>query len=99
MAKPISELFNALNAEDQALMNAKAADMLTAIRLGELRKQRGLTQIQVANAMHIKQPTVARMEKRADVQLSTLRNYLQVLGGDLEISAKFPDGTVVNLTT
>ena len=99
MAKPISELFNTLSVEDQALVNAKAADMLTAIRLGELRKQRGLTQTQVANAMHIKQPTVARMEKRADVQLSTLRNYLQVLGGDLELSAKFPDGTVVNLTT
>lgn len=97
MVKPISELFDTLDSESQSIVKAKAADILTAIHLAELRKKRGFTQAQVATAMHIKQPTVAQMEKRADVQLSTLRQYLQILGGDLEICAKFPDGSRVQL--
>lgn len=97
MARPISELFDELTTDERAIVKAKAADILTAIHLAELRKKRGFTQAQVATAMHIKQPTVAQMEKRADVQLSTLRQYLQTLGGDLEICAKFPDGSRVQL--
>ena len=92
MAKPISELMNTLSKADQAIVGAKAAEMVTALRLAKLRKQLGFTQAQVAGAMHIKQPTVAEMEKRADMHLSTLRQYVQVLG------AKLPDGSRINLT-
>ena len=98
MAKPISELMNTLSKADQAIVGAKAAEMITALRLAKLRKQLGFTQAQVAGAMHIKQPTVAEMEKRADMQLSTLRQYVQVLGANLEINAKLPDGSRINLT-
>lgn len=98
MAKPISELMNTLSKADQAIVGAKAAEMITALRLAKLRKQLGFTQAQVAGAMHIKQPTVAQMEKRADMQLSTLRQYVQVLGANLEINAKLPDGSRINLT-
>jgi len=99
MAKPISELMNTLSLDDQAIVEAKATEMITAIRLAKLRKKMGFTQAQVANAMHIKQPTVAQLEKRADIQLSTLRQYLQVLGANLEINATLPDGSKVNLTS
>jgi transcriptional regulator with XRE-family HTH domain len=98
MAKPISELMNTLSKADQAIVGAKAAEMITALRLAKLRKQLGFTQAQVAGAMHIKQPTVAQMEKRADIQLSTLRQYVQVLGANLEINATLPDGSRINLT-
>ncbi len=98
MAKPISELMNTLSKTDQAIVGAKAAEMITALRLAKLRKQLGFTQAQVAGAMHIKQPTVAQMEKRADIQLSTLRQYVQVLGANLEINATLPDGSRINLT-
>ena len=98
MAKPISELMNTLSKSDQAIVGAKAAEMITALRLAKLRKQLGFTQAQVAGAMHIKQPTVAEMEKRADMHLSTLRQYVQVLGANLEINAKLPDGSRINLT-
>lgn len=99
MAKPISELMNTLSTADQAIVEAKAVEMITALRLAKLRKQLGFTQEQVAGAMHIKQPTVAQMEKRADMQLSTLRQYVQVLGANLEINAKLPDGSRINLTS
>ena len=98
MAKPISELMNTLSTTDQATVEAKAAEMITALRLSKLRKQLGFTQAQVAGAMHIKQPTVAELEKRADIQLSTLRQYLQALGANLEINATLPDGSRINLT-
>ena len=97
MSKPISELFDSLSPEDHVIINAKAANILTAIRLSELRKQLGFTQAQVAQAMHIKQPTIAQLEKRGDVQISTLRQYLEILGGELGICAKFPDGSRVSL--
>lgn len=99
MAKAISELMNTLSLDDQAIVEAKATEMITAIRLAKLRKKMGFTQAQVADAMHIKQPTVAQLEKRADIQLSTLRQYLQVLGASLEINATLPDGSKVNLTS
>ena len=98
MAKPISELMNTLSTADQASVEAKVAEMVTALRLAKLRKQLGFTQAQVAGAMQIKQPTVAELEKRADIQLSTLRQYLQVLGANLEINATLPDGSRINLT-
>ena len=97
MAKRIEELFNTLSPEAQVQVRLKTEELMTAIDLAKLRKKRGFTQAQVATAMHIKQPTVAQMEKRADVQLSTLRQYLKTLGGDLEICAKFPDGSRVQL--
>ena len=99
MAKPISELMNTLSLDDQAIVEAKSTEMITAIRLAKLRKKMGFTQAQVADAMHIKQPTVAQLEKRTDIQLSTLRQYLQVLGANLEINATLPDGSKVNLTS
>ena len=99
MVKPISELMNTLSTADQASVEAKVAEMVTALRLAKLRKQLGFTQAQVAGAMHIKQPTVAELEKRADIQLPTLRQYLHVLGANLEISATLPDGSRIKLTS
>jgi len=97
MAKPISELINTLSAADQATVEAKATEMIIALHLTKLRKQLGFTQAQVAGAMHIKPATVAELEKRADIRLSTLRQYLQVLGANLEICATLPDGSRINL--
>jgi transcriptional regulator with XRE-family HTH domain len=97
MTKPISELYKSLSPEAQQRVEEKSEELHTAINLTKLRKQLGFTQMQVAHAMHIKQPTVAQLEKRADMQLSTLRQYLHVLGANLEISATLPDGSRIQL--
>jgi hypothetical protein len=44
--------------------------------------------------MHIQQPAVAKMERRTDMYISTLRSHIRAMGGELEITAKFPDGSV-----
>jgi DNA-binding XRE family transcriptional regulator len=97
MAKPISELLNSLPAERQAAIKAKTAMILAQLDLPEIRKNMDMTQQDMATALGISQPRVAKLEKGGDVQLSTLKNYLFALGGDLEVRAKFSDGSCVQL--
>lgn len=62
--------------------------------LNQLREARQLTQVNLAEALHINQGAVSMMEKRADMYVSTLRNYIEAMGGELKITAEFPDGAV-----
>lgn len=68
--------------------------MLQAIPLQKLRQARGLSQKMMAEALHIQQPAIAKIEKRTDMYLSTLRSHIQTMGGELEIVARFPEGSV-----
>ena len=65
-----------------------------ALTLGELRRARSLTQHQLAAALETSQGGVSRIEQRTDLYLSTLRSYVEALGGELELRAVFPDGAV-----
>jgi transcriptional regulator with XRE-family HTH domain len=64
------------------------------LSLAELRKARDLTQTQLAAALETTQPGVSMIEHRTDLYVSTLRSYVEALGGNLEIIAVFPDGVV-----
>jgi DNA-binding XRE family transcriptional regulator len=68
--------------------------MRDALALAELRESRKVTQIQLATQLGISQGNVSRVEGRRDVYLSTLRDYVEALGGHLEIAAVFNDGRV-----
>ena len=48
----------------------------------------------LAEALHIQQPAIAKMEKRTDMYISTLRSHIEAMGGELEVIARFPDGDV-----
>ncbi|QIZ22574.1 Cro-like protein (plasmid) [Pseudomonas putida] len=48
----------------------------------------------MAKALNINQAAVSKMERRTDMYISTLRNYIRAMGGELEIIATFPDGQV-----
>jgi transcriptional regulator with XRE-family HTH domain len=62
--------------------------------LQELRAKRHVTQNELAERLGIRQPTVSKIERREDVNLSTLRRYVEALGGELHVTAKFADATV-----
>jgi transcriptional regulator with XRE-family HTH domain len=63
--------------------------------LRELREKRGnVSQIDVAGRLGLRQPTVSKMERREDVNLSSLRRYVEALGGELHVSARFEDCSV-----
>jgi len=59
-----------------------------------LRRARGISQEKLAQALHIKQPNVAKLEKRTDSYISTLRAVIEAMGGTLDIVAHFPEGDV-----
>lgn len=65
--------------------------MEDAIALYELRKQRQLTQSDLAAVMETSQANVSRIERGEDLYLSTLRGYVEAMGGHLEVRAVFPD--------
>jgi DNA-binding Xre family transcriptional regulator len=65
--------------------------MEDALALADLRRSRHVTQVQLAEELGISQGNVSRLEGRSDVYLSTLRSYVQALGGHLEIAAVFDD--------
>lgn len=66
--------------------------------LRELRKAHHRTQVSMARQLGISQDGVSRLEKRSDLLLSTLRNYVEAMGGNLRLVAEFPDQPPVMLT-
>jgi DNA-binding Xre family transcriptional regulator len=66
-----------------------------AVRLGKLRETRSKTQVQLAEAIGTTQANVSRLENRDDLYLSTLNDYVEALGGHLELRAVFPDDVVL----
>lgn len=93
--RPFSNLTKKFTPARRARVAAKAAELREQMTLEELRKSRDLSQEQVAEAMDIGQPAVAKLEKRADMHVSNLRRYVEAMGGTLEITAKFRDVSVV----
>jgi transcriptional regulator with XRE-family HTH domain len=68
---------------------------VAAMPLDALRDAKQLTQVQIAQLLKISQGAVSKVERRTDMFVSTLRNYVRAIGGDLEIRAVFPDGDVL----
>ncbi len=94
MAKKFAALRARMSAPARTRAGNKAAAMLAEMPLHELRQARGLTQKALAQALQVQQPSIAKLERRADMYLSTLRNHIKAMGGELEIVARFPDGSV-----
>lgn len=94
MAKKFSKLRASMSDEAQAQSREKSVAMLAEMPLHELRRARGLSQQTLAVALSIQQPAVAKLEKRTDMYVSTLRNHIRAMGGELEVIARFPDGEV-----
>ncbi|MDA8140608.1 MAG: XRE family transcriptional regulator [Desulfobacteraceae bacterium] len=94
MARKFAELEAKMSAEAIARSDARYREMLTEMPLHELRRARGLSQEMLAKALQIKQPNVAKLEKRTDIYISTLRSTIEAMGGELDIVARFPDGAV-----
>jgi DNA-binding XRE family transcriptional regulator len=89
------ELTKPFTPERRARVAAKAAALREEMTLEELRRARDLSQEDLAHALEVGQPAVAKLEKRTDMHLSNLKRYVEALGGTLEITARFPDASVV----
>lgn len=94
MSKPYSILREKMKPAARRKAAEKTKAMLEAMPLQELRQARNLSQEQLAQTLSVKQAAVSKIENRTDMYISTLRNFIKAMGGDLEITAKFPDGVV-----
>ena len=94
MAKKFSELRARMSPDPQARAAARAEAMLLETQLQELRKARSITQIEVARSMSVEQAAISRLERREDMYVSTLRDYIRALGGELKLVASFPDADI-----
>ncbi|WOP14028.1 XRE family transcriptional regulator [Ottowia sp. SB7-C50] len=94
MAKKFADLRAQMTPQAREQADEKTQTMLAEMPLHELRRARGLSQKMLAEALHVQQPSVAKLERRTDMYISTLRSHIEAMGGELEVIAKFPDGVV-----
>ncbi|MEO1190480.1 MAG: helix-turn-helix domain-containing protein [Pseudomonadota bacterium] len=88
----------ALPREEQDAVAAESARLKAEyLTLQDLRKARQLTQVELAKTLGKSQASIANLEKRSDVLLSTLRSYVEALGGELALVARFPDRPPVTI--
>lgn len=94
MAKNFKNLREKMSPEARARAELKANIILGEMALDELRVARELTQERLAERLKVKQSSISKWERRADMYVSTLQNTIKAMGGKLEILATFPEGSV-----
>jgi len=94
--KPFGDLSEEVRSRPGAAeeIDVRKNAIVAAVRLNELRKQRGQTQAQLADLLGMTQANVSRIERSANPYLSTLADYVDALGGHIEITAVFDDDVV-----
>jgi transcriptional regulator with XRE-family HTH domain len=95
----LDEMLARESRETQEWVERRAAELIAEeLNLRELRRLRKLTQARLSKKLKIGQEGVSRMEKRSDLYLSTLRSYVEAVGGELTLVARFPDRPPVILS-
>ena len=97
MTVSLEEMLAEESEEGRARILKLAEEMRAEINLRELRRLRKLTQTRLAKKLKIGQEGVSRIEKRTDLYLSTLRSYVEAVGGKLSLVVEFPDRSAVTL--
>jgi DNA-binding XRE family transcriptional regulator len=95
MSRKWREVRRTLSAAREAEVKGKVDQEMGRLPLAEMRKARLLTQNRLAEILKVNQGAISKMEKRSDMYLSTLRSYVEAMGGYLDLRAVFPEGEVV----
>lgn len=95
MANTFDELVKRTTSErTRRRASQRTHELLGELLISEVRRLRGKSQRELARALGIKQPTLSKLENQSDMQISTLQRIVVALGGELEVTAKFPKGRV-----
>jgi len=94
MAGKFSELRSRMSPEAQARATARAEALWVGMQLQAVRQARQMTQADVGAALGIEQAAISKLERRNDMHVSTLREYVRALGGELKLVASFPEGDI-----
>ena len=97
MARKFSELRANMSSESRARSKALAAEMLAVMDLAELRRAQNLSQGELAERLDKGQPVVSKVESREAPHVSTVREYIEALGGRLDLVAHMPNNETILL--
>ncbi|NMG41173.1 XRE family transcriptional regulator [Chelativorans sp. ZYF759] len=91
MGRSLSDIIDSLPAEEQPAIDARYQEIKQEVEgLRELRQIAGKAQADIASALNIKQPSISQIERQTDMYLSTLRSYVEAVGGELELTVRLP---------
>ncbi len=95
----LDEYISKLPIEEQELIAARTRELIEEEKtLQELRKAKKSSQEAVAKRLKVNQAAVSKLERRTDMYVSTLRSFIEAMGGTLDIIARFPDHAPVRIT-
>ena len=94
MTKPFNSLRDKMSKHAQNAASMKTRHLLAEMPLQELRQALHMSQERLAELLSTKQANISRIERRTDMYISTLRSYIEAMGGQLDIVARFPEGDV-----
>lgn len=94
MARKFSELEAKMSPKSRTRSTALYKKLVNEMPLQELRQAKAMSQVRLAESLNVNQAAISKMERRTDMYISTLRSYIQAMGGELEIVARFPEGIV-----
>ena len=92
--RPYGELRAKMSPASRARAEKRAKEILAEMPLCELRHAREMSQKHLAEILRINQASVSKLERRTDMYISTLRSFIEAMGGQLEIKAVFRDGAI-----
>jgi DNA-binding XRE family transcriptional regulator len=99
MPRNVDDIIEKLPPAQRKKVEDRAAQLISEeMTLRQLRRARKLTQQKIAKSLHIGQEGVSKLEKRSDLLISTLRSYVEAMGGNLSLVAEFPDHDPVVLS-
>ena len=94
----LQDFWNDFSNEEKATIQERAQQLRAEyLTLQELRKAHDLTQEHMAKLLNVRQESISKLENRSDMMLSTLKNYVQAMGGDLNLVVTFPNRPSVTL--
>jgi DNA-binding XRE family transcriptional regulator len=96
----LKEVMGRLPPERQEKIHARAKEIINEqMSLRDLRKAQSLTQATLARTLDIKQGSISEIENKSDMLLSTMRSYVEAMGGALDLVVRFPNRQPVTVTT
>ena len=98
---PFNNLTKDISPERRGAIEKRKTALREEMELYELRQAIGVSQHSLAQQLDVKQPAIAKMERRSDLRIQSLRKLIEAMGGSLEIKAHFPQGdvTLTNYST
>jgi predicted transcriptional regulator len=98
MVRTLKEVLDALPADERAAIDRRYEELVSEVEsLRELRQISELSQAKIAKTLKISQPAVSKIEKQTDMYLSTLRSYVEAMGGELDVIVRLPNRAPVKV--